>query len=153
MYTYYFERWIAPMKINESFGYIINLTAKNMKKKLDERIKQYDITTAQWAVLKLLSEVNDLTQVEVAERLSSDRATTGAVIDKLINKKLIERNQCESDKRAYRVRISDYGLELASKISSEAVKCNVMALEDFDHEQIEQLLSYLYKVNNNLSRE
>lgn len=141
------------MKINESFGYIINLTAKNIKKKLEEKIRQYDITTAQWAVLKLLSEVNDLTQAEVAERLSSDRATTGAVIDKLINKKLVHRDQCKNDRRAYRVRISDYGLELASKISGEAIKCNDLALEGFEYEEIEQLLSYLCKINNNLSRE
>lgn len=141
------------MNINEFFGYIINLTARNMKKKLETEIKKYDITIPQWAVLKVLSEEDNLTQAEVAEKLSADRATTGAVIDKLINKKLVCRNQCENDRRANRVCISDCGQELAKKISDEAVKCNSKALEGFKEEEIEQLVMYLHRVNNNLNRE
>lgn len=141
------------MLINESFGYIINSTAKNIKKELEERIKKYDITTAQWAALKVLSEKNNLTQAEVAEKLSADRATTGAIIDKLINKKLVCRYQCESDRRANRVCISEYGVELARKISYEAAKCNSEALQGFKDEEIEQLLNYLNRVNSNLSKE
>lgn len=141
------------MDINQSFGYVINLTAKNMKRKLEEKIKKYDITTSQWAVLKVLSEGNILTQAEVAERLSADRATTGAVIDKLINKKLIYRKQCENDRRAYKVCISDYGIELACTINDEAINCNSKALDGFNNKEIEQLLIYLDKINSNLNVE
>ncbi|MDP4178857.1 MAG: MarR family transcriptional regulator [Bacillota bacterium] len=141
------------MNIDESFGYIINLTARNVKKKLETKIKIYDITTSQWAVLKVLSEEDNLTQAEVAERLAADRATTGTVIDKLINKKLVYRNQCENDRRANRVNISDYGQELAEKISCEAVKCNHNALNGFNEEEIEKLINYLQRVNSNLNRE
>lgn len=141
------------MKISESFGYIINLTARNIKKKLEAKIKIYNITTSQWAVLKTLSEENNLTQAEVAERLGADRATTGAVIDKLTNKKLVYRNQCESDRRANKVCISDYGQELTKKISCEAVKCNSNALEGFNEEEVEKLFSYLKRVNDNLNKE
>lgn len=49
--------------------------------------------------------------------------------------------------------ISDYAKELAEKISYEAVKCNRDALEGFSNEEIEQLFSYLQRVNNNLNRE
>ena len=141
------------MNINESFGYIINSTARNMKKQLETKIKIYDITTSQWAVLKVLSEEDNLTQAEVAEKLAADRATTGAVIDKLINKKLVYRNQCENDRRANRVRISDYGQDLAEKICCEAVKCNSRALGGFNDDEIEQLFDYIQRINNNLKKE
>ncbi|MBL4936442.1 MarR family transcriptional regulator [Clostridium sp. YIM B02515] len=141
------------MNINESFGYIINSTARNIKKQLETKIKIYDITTSQWAVLKVLSEEDNLTQAEVAEKLEADRATTGAVIDKLINKKLVYRNQCENDRRANIVCISDYGQDLAEKISYEAVKCNCRALVEFNDDEIEQLFDYLQRINNNLKKE
>lgn len=141
------------MNINDSFGYIINLTARNMKKKLEADVKKYDITIPQWTVLKVLSEEDNLTQAEVAERLSADRATTGAVIEKLIDKKLIDKNQCKNDRRAYRVCISAYGVNLAGKISCEAVNCNNKALDGFKKEEIEQLVNYLHKINNNLNKE
>lgn len=140
------------MNINESFGYIVNTTARNIKKKLEAKIKIYDITTSQWAILKVLSKKNDLTQAEIAEKLAADRATTGAVIDKLINKNLVYRKQCENDRRANRVRISDYGQELAEKISCEAVECNCNALEGFSDEEIRQLVAYLKRININLNR-
>lgn len=140
------------MRLKESFGYIINLTARNMKKELETKIKKHDITIPQWTVLKVLSEENNLTQVGVAEKLAADRATTGAVIDKLINKKLVYRNQCENDRRANRMSISDYGQELAEKISCEAVKCNCKALEGFNEEEIEKLFTYLQRVNSNLDK-
>ncbi|GFZ34556.1 transcriptional regulator [Clostridium zeae] len=139
------------MRINESFGYLINLTARNIKKELEEEIKKYGITTSQWFVLKVLEEEDNLTQAEVAEKLSGDRATAGAVIDRLIKKNLIYRNQCENDRRANRVNISAYGRELAEKICSEAVKCNEKALGGFNDEEVKQLFTYLYRINNNLN--
>ncbi|MBK1811785.1 MarR family transcriptional regulator [Clostridium sp. YIM B02505] len=138
------------MRINESFGYLINLTARNMKKVLEEEIKKYGITTSQWIVLKVLEEEDNLTQAEVAKKLSGDRATAGAVIDRLIKKGLIYRNQCENDRRANRVRISDHGRELAERICIEAVKCNEKALRGFRNEEVKQLFTYLYRINNNL---
>ena len=141
------------MNIKESFGYIINSTARNMKKSLEEKIKGYDVTTSQWSVLKVLAEEDNLTQAQISEKLSADRATTGAVIEKLLNKKLINRNQCESDRRANSVSISDYGAELAFKISFEALKCNERALNGFKAEEIKQLLGYFDKINSNLNKE
>lgn len=60
------ERWRNYLNISESFGYIINSIAKKIKKKLETKIRTYDITTAQWAVIKILSEENNLTQAEIA---------------------------------------------------------------------------------------
>lgn len=141
------------MKLNESFGYIINRTARNMKKSLDVEIKRFDITTSQWSILKLLSEQDDLTQVEIAEKLSSDKATTGSVIDKLANKKLVYREQCENDRRAYRICMSPYGRELVDRLSYEAGKCNKKALEGFNENEVQQLVEYLHRIDNNLIKE
>jgi DNA-binding MarR family transcriptional regulator len=152
MYTYYYdEKGEGYMRISESFGYLINLTARNMKKALEEEIKKYGITTSQWVVLKVLEEEDNLTQAEVAKKLSGDRATAGAVIDRLIKKDLVYRNQCENDRRANRVSISAYGRELAERICIEAVKCNEKALGGFDDEEIRQLFTYLDRINNNLN--
>lgn len=141
------------MNIKESFGYIINFTARNMKKQLEDKIKQYDVTTSQWSVLKILSEENNLTQADIAEKLSADRATTGAVVDKLITKNLIHRNQCEGDRRAYSICITDHGLKLAEKITVEAEKCNNEALYGFKEEEIVQFIGYLSRVNKNVDKE
>lgn len=138
------------MNIRDSFGHILNVSAKNIKRELDDKLKKYNITTTQWAVIKLLSEKDDLTQAEIAEMLSSDRATAGTVIDKLISKKLVYKNQSEIDRRAYRVKISQEGLELAEKVNNEAVRCNNKALTGFSDEEVKKFIAYLKKVNDNL---
>ena len=140
------------MQINESFGYLINMTARNVKKELEERIKEYDITSSQWAVLKVLSEERAFTQAEVAKKLSADRATTGSVIDRLLDKKLISRNQCENDRRANKVSLTEYGLELTKKICMEAIECNKKALAGFDDKDIQKFIWFLNKINSNMNR-
>ena len=44
------------MEIQNSLGFILNTSAKLMKRRLDTELKAgFDITSSQWAVLKLLS--------------------------------------------------------------------------------------------------
>ena len=89
------------MKINESLGYLIGLTNRHMKRELDNKLKEFNITTSQFACLKLLSEEEkSLTQVEIASKLRLDKVTAGAVIDKLIAKGLVSRERNIKDKRA-----------------------------------------------------
>ncbi len=73
--------------IQDSIGYLLNVSARLIKRNLDIRLLKFDITTSQWAVLKLLSVEPILTQAQIAERLNSDRATCGSIIDRLEKKR------------------------------------------------------------------
>lgn len=142
------------MKINESLGYLIGVTNKNMKRELDNRLKEFNITTSQFACLKLLSEEEKpLTQVEIASKLKSDKVTAGAVIEKLIDKKLLSRERSLNDKRAYVINITENGLEIVNGAVKYAAALNNKALRGFSEEDVYSLVSLLNRINKNFMEE
>ncbi|MGG7176689.1 MarR family winged helix-turn-helix transcriptional regulator [Clostridium paraputrificum] len=141
------------MKLNESLGYLLNLTARNLKRELDENIRKYNLTSSQWALVKLLLEKGELSQVEIAENMQSDKATVGAIVDKLVNKGLVIRGKNDTDKRSYKIKILKDGRDLATKLTKDAINTNNKALQGFKDEDIRKLLDYLEIINSNLRGE
>lgn len=137
------------MRINESLGFIIGITNKNLKHNLMAILTNYDLTTSQWAVLKLLSEEDNMTQVEIAKKFNTDKMTIGGVVDKLICKNLIERKRGITDRRKYYVYILPEGKSIVSKIEKYASKINKKALTGFSKNDVEQLKRYLDQINKN----
>ncbi len=124
------------MEIQQSLGYLLNTSARLIKRKLDVLLKNYDITTAQWAVLKLLSLEDNLSQAEIADKLNTDRATCGAVIDKLISKGLLQKELFENDRRSYRVKILPVAVSIANEVSLLAENVNYLAVQGLTDTEI-----------------
>ena len=142
------------MKINESLGYLIGLTNRHMKRELDNKLKEFNITTSQFACLKLLSEEEkSLTQVEIASKLRSDKVTAGAVIDKLIAKGLVSRERNIKDKRAYVIEITDDGLSVVKNTVDAAASVNRKALKGLSDEEVDSIVFLLNKINKNFMEE
>lgn len=139
------------MQIHQSLGYLLNTSARSIKRALDIQLREYDITTSQWAILKLLSRENDLTQAEIAEKLSSDRATAGTIIDKLIKKELVTKTLSPSDRRSYRVKITAKAIEMTEIITMKAEECNSIALQGLTDTEILTLSKCLETIVSNLS--
>lgn len=139
------------MEIQKSLGYLLNTSARLIKRKLDAQLSDYRLTTSQWAVLKILSMDNNLSQAEIAEKTSTDRATCGAVIDKLIEKQMVQKVLSESDRRSYIVSIMQDGLSAVSVVTSLAEEINAVALHGLTDADIDNLICYLMTINKNLA--
>lgn len=131
------------MKIQESLGYKLNTSARLISRKLDMELKKYNITTAQWAVLKLLSVESSLSQAEIAEKINIDRASCGAIIEKLILKGLLEKELCKNDRRSYKVKILPLTLNIVAEISLIVEKVNTSAIDAIDKSEFDILTKCL----------
>lgn len=141
------------MEIQQSLGYLINTSARLVKRNLDMNIKSYGITTAQWAVLKLLSVEDNLSQAEIADKTHSDRATCGAVIDKLISKGLLQKELFENDRRSYRVRILSAALVIVDEVTLLAESVNNLAVKGLSDTEISTFTQCLNTLISNLGGE
>jgi len=141
------------LEIQQSLGYLINTSARLVKRNLDMNIKSYGITTAQWAVLKLLSVEDNLSQAEIADKTHSDRATCGAVIDKLISKGLLQKELFENDRRSYRVRILSAALVIVDEVTLLAESVNNLAVKGLSDTEISTFTQCLNTLISNLGGE
>lgn len=138
------------MNINQSLGYLLNTSARNIKSLLNDELKSAGITTSQWAVLKLLSEKGMLTQVDIALNLKSDKATVGAITEKIERKGLVIKDKNLLDKRAYNVFLTDAGESLVNNLVGAAENVNSVAFRGFNQKQRKDLEQYLNRVTLNL---
>lgn len=141
------------MEIQQSLGYLLNTSARLIKRKLDMQLKSYGITTAQWAALKLLSEEDNLSQAEIADKTNTDRATCGTVIDKLISKGLLQKELFENDRRSYRVKILPSALAIVNEVTLLAESVNNSAFKGLSDTEISAFTQCLNTIISNLGGE
>ncbi|PRT79535.1 MarR family transcriptional regulator [Streptococcus anginosus] len=137
------------MEIQNSLGFILNTSAKLMKRCLDTELKAFDITSSQWAVLKLLSCEDDLSQAEISDKLSVDRATCGAVIEKLMSKDLVTKTLSKDDRRSYKVKISPKALAILEKMAQKADEVNDLAIQGLTSDELKIFIKCLHTITGN----
>jgi MarR family 2-MHQ and catechol resistance regulon transcriptional repressor len=80
-------------------------------------MNQYDLTMPQFNILRILRGAGDAINVNtVKDRMIEKSPNTTRLMDKLIDKGLIERIRCEKDRRVVYVKISENGLAILSEI-------------------------------------
>lgn len=141
------------MEIHDILGYLLSASARLIKRKTDYELEKHDITTSQWAVLKLLDSKAELTQAQISDQLMSDRATIGTVIFKLIEKELVEKNLDAVDRRSYVVCLTQKSKDIIKDIENSVVKVTDEALNGMSKSDIDKFFASLNKIICNLSKE
>lgn len=149
--------YICTMKIEESHNLkfkseqqkaVVNvrITSNFIGAKQHHFMSEFGLSMAQFNVLRILRGAKTYLSVHVVkERMIEKSPNTTRLMDKLIEKELINRTRCENDKRIVFVEISKKGLELLSQIDDklEGDKFISKGLSDQEAEQLNTLLDKL----------
>ncbi|MEY4504542.1 MAG: hypothetical protein RL154_838 [Pseudomonadota bacterium] len=99
-------------KLDSFAGFVINKTALAMKNEFEKNLKETDITAVQFGILKRLWECDGLNQKELADRTFKTTAEIKHLIDKLEKKGFVTREVNFKDKREYKIKLTQKGLEI-----------------------------------------
>lgn len=127
---------------------IVNLryTSNWMSQRHNIFMAQFELSMAQFNILRILRGANDFLSVNtVKERMVEKSPNTTRLMDKLVEKELIERVRCEEDRRVVYVKIAPKGLELLARIDEVFNDPALFptALSDEEAEQLSTLLDKL----------
>ncbi len=99
---------------------VINLmlTSSSASTQMADAIKPYDISLPQFNVLRILrgQQGKPANLSTIQERMVNQMSNTTRLIDKLLDKELVERNTCEKNRRKIEVFITLKGMELLKEI-------------------------------------
>lgn len=102
------------MELTSFLGYQLSHSSRSMKRVADSVLSDYNLTTSQWSILKLLSETSNMTQNEIAIKLESDKATVGQIIRLLEQNQFISKKPSETDRLLHCftscIRLSHYNI-------------------------------------------
>jgi MarR family 2-MHQ and catechol resistance regulon transcriptional repressor len=114
---------------------------------------QYDLTMPQFNILRILRGAKSALNVNsVKDRMVEKSPNTTRLMDKLIEKGLIERVRCNEDRRVVYVEITKKGLQLLVEIDIKLDANSIMDLNLTDQES-EILSDLLDKVRASFSKE
>jgi len=111
--------------------------------------RRYDLTEAQFNVLFSLKHKNcELTQSALSERLVVTRASVTSVLDKLEEKKLVQRVIVPGNRRIYHLRLTPEGRALINRIEPVYRESIYGALKDLTEKECKALVRSLERVRS-----
>ena len=98
----------------------IMFTANWLYNKISSTLKPFNVTHEQFNVLRILkgSHPKNMCQKDILSRMIAPNSNVTLIIKKLVDKKLIQVLQSESDKREYQISITKAGLKLLEEIGN-----------------------------------
>lgn len=139
-----------PNRSDISFGYLINDVTCLFRKHFDRRATQFGLTRAQWRAVKRLYVSEGITQAELADRLEMDPIAVGRVIDRLQAGGFVERRADPSDRRLWRLHLTERARAVAADMEDISRGLRVEATRGIPGADVEKFVEVLERMKDNL---
>jgi MarR family transcriptional regulator, transcriptional regulator for hemolysin len=135
---------------NRSIPFLMHDIARRSRYWFDSRARSAGITRAQWRVLISLGRVDGPTQTELAELLDVERITLCRMVDRLAEAGMVERRADPSDRRVWRIHLTDKATPLVDELGHIAHDMEENMLAPLSTEQRETLTNLLTLVRDHI---
>ena len=136
--------------LEDHLGYWLRFVSNQVSGSFREGLANYDVTVAEWVVLRTISMHGSCTLNTVAEQIGVDNGATSRLVDKLNKKKLISRKTGVEDRRSLTLDLSDTGKKLLPKLVSLADRNDESffgSLSKADKDHLKRIMKNLIEAN------
>ncbi|MFM5906345.1 MAG: MarR family winged helix-turn-helix transcriptional regulator [Novosphingobium sp.] len=123
-----------------------------MRRAFDERARQIGVTRPQWQVISILSVNEGVNQGGLAEMLEVEPITLGRMVDRLQDAELVERRPDPSDRRAWRLFLTEKAQGILEQLRPMAEETMAVAQDGMTIMEKDALMVALKTMRANLSR-
>ena len=129
----------------------IMATARAIRQSYDQRFNDLDLNLSEASVLAYVAEHGALSQTQIAKSLGLGRAATGALIDVLEDRALVQRQTDPDDRRVWLVEITITGKELVEEVYIRDQILRKQLRNGITRQERQQLAAVLVRLGNNLA--
>ena len=129
----------------------IMATARAIRQSYDQRFNDLDLNLSEASVLAYVAEHGALSQTQIAKSLGLGRAATGALIDVLEDRDLVQRQTDPDDRRVWLVEITIAGKELVEEVYVRDQVLRKQLRNGITRQERQQLTAVLVRLGNNLA--
>ncbi|MCT2400798.1 MarR family winged helix-turn-helix transcriptional regulator [Novosphingobium mangrovi (ex Huang et al. 2023)] len=133
-------------------GLRMTVIARLQRNTFDRKVATLNVTRSQWAMIVIVARHPGSTQRTIAEFLEMSEASAGRLIDRLCADGLLERRDRRDDRRARAVYLTDKAEPLLAKLGAIASESEQRMFNGFSDEELEQLLNFMDRIYENVSR-
>jgi DNA-binding MarR family transcriptional regulator len=142
----------SPGSTLNGFGYLLNDTARLLRRRFEQKSGDYNITSAQWRAMAQLSRNDGLTQVGLAHLLEIEPMSVCRLVDRMEAGGFVVRRPDPADKRAKLVYLTEKSRALLDVMKVVAAEVYEDAFAGFGEDERSRLVGTLNRINANLSR-
>jgi len=136
----------------EDILFEINETARAIRRAFDQRAATVGVTRQQWRVLARLKRESGLRQVELAERLDMEPITLCRIVDRLEEAGLVEPKPDPSDRRAWRLELTQKAGPLVNQLRVLAHDLAEDVMDGMEELELSRLRKELAAIRANIGR-
>lgn len=133
-----------------TMSFELHSSARLLRRNFDRRAKEHGLTRSRWQVLWHLSQQEGLKQAELAERMDVAPISLARQLDNLEQEGLVERCRDDSDRRCFRIRLTEAAQPALETLRSLAQETRREALAGLSPSEVKQLHYLLSRVRQNL---
>lgn len=125
---------------------IMNKGALLHKRLMTKILERFDLTYAQYQVLKIIKQHNGLTAKEILIYLDTDKATLSGILSRLEKNQLIERKANEEDRRLMHIHLKEKSLSICDEVTQIENACEADLLKGLKTKEVR----YFFDVFNHI---
>ncbi|MBL7973958.1 MAG: MarR family transcriptional regulator [Candidatus Kapabacteria bacterium] len=134
---------------NEKERAMVNILFTNawLNDRMRDFMEQFGITRQQFNVLRILrgQHPNAISTNEIRTRMVDRAPDTSRIVDRMVQKQLVAKEVCSTDKRLVDVRITTKGLDLLKSIETNNIKIESF-LDNLSNDEARSLNELLDKL-------
>ena len=148
MLAYYMLAMIT--KHNDLLGTLIHDVAHLLRLDIDARLEPHNLTRVKWLALGIIAKKGPMTQAELAAEMELGVASVGRLVDRLVDRNFVLRQQHPNDRRSYRLLLSQSAKDLLAELDGMAATLRADTVHSLTETEVKSLNSGLLKLKDNL---
>jgi DNA-binding MarR family transcriptional regulator len=127
-------------------------TSRAIRRAYDRRLDDIGLNLSEASLLAFVDEHGPTTQTVIAERIGMGRASAGSMIDALERRNLLSRRSDRTDRRAWRVELTQSGRRLVERVSAVDEQLREDLRAGITRAERRELANVLLRLQTNLGR-
>jgi DNA-binding MarR family transcriptional regulator len=137
----------------DTLGFLVGDVSRLMRRAFDVRARTIGVTRTQWRMLTTLSRHEGANQGRLADLLDVEAITLCRMVDRLSEAGLVERRADPTDRRAWRIYLTDRARPILDELRSLGDGLIEETLEGVSAAERDTLMSLLERIRTNLNDE
>lgn len=137
-------------ELSNCIAFVTSSTVKAITEDFDRRLKKKGSTRKQWTALYFINSNKDITQNDLAKKMSIQDPSLARLLDRMQRDSLILRIENAGDRRKNFLELTQKGHDIIEALSEEGERfCNIL-IENITNDELECFESTLKKMLNNI---
>lgn len=145
---------MKDFNIDDSLGFIVAKTHYYMKTYFSKSIKDSDlnVTIEQWAILNAVYRNPGASQTDLAHVSFKDKTNVTRILDLLVKKGYVTRNNDTNDRRIYSITLTELGQSIFEQLIEISDNVNEMFISDLNKDDYQKLVRTLKVISNSIEK-